>query len=245
MFNSIGVIGGGVMAKGVHRALSREGVQVGLIDARELLSISSVDVSNFDLIIECVVEDFHVKKNIFERLLEANPDAILASCTSSLSIDALQDCMNDSNRFMGIHFMNPASSIKVVEVVPSFNTDQSLVDEVVSWLESIGRKVLVVPDTPGFVVNALLFSFLNQAMLLKEATGLSSEAIDELVTHALGHPLGPFKIMDLVGLDTSENILRNLHLRKPDQFQAPSPSISGLTSKGSLGRKSKSGFYTY
>jgi 3-hydroxyacyl-CoA dehydrogenase len=245
MFNSIGVIGGGVMAKGVHRALSREGVQVVLIDAREFLSISSVDVSNFDLIIECVVEDFQVKKNIFERLLEVNLDAILASCTSSLSINALQDCLSGSNRFMGIHFMNPASSIKVVEVVPSFETDQSLVGEVISWLESIGRKVLVVPDTPGFVVNALLFSFLNQAMALQEVTGLSPEAIDELVTRALGHPLGPFKTLDLIGLDTSENILENLHLRKPDQFQAPAPSISELTSEGRFGRKSKSGFYNY
>ena len=112
-------------------------------------------------------------------------------------------------------------------------------------LESIGRKVLVVPDTPGFVVNALLFSFLNQAMALKEATGLSPEAIDELVTHALGHPLGPFKTMDLVGLDTSENILKNLHLKKPNQFQSPAPSIGELTAEGRLGRKSKSGFYSY
>jgi 3-hydroxybutyryl-CoA dehydrogenase len=245
MFNKIGIVGGGVMATGVRRLLLRENMNAELIDSRKFLENSIVGISNFDLIIECAVEDLSVKKMIFEKLVKLNEHAVLASCTSSLSIDVLQENIAGCTRFLGIHFMNPATSIKTVEVVPSFQTNPKILAEVVAWLEGIEKLVSVVPDSPGFVVNALLFSFLNQAMILMETTNLSAKEIDELVTGSLGHSLGPFKTMDLIGIDTCENILSNLHQRNPELFLEPSMVIKELTSRGITGRKGKQGFYSY
>jgi 3-hydroxyacyl-CoA dehydrogenase len=241
----VGIVGTGVMGKGLHRLFKSKNVESRVISPRELLNGSFSDLADVTMFIECVKEELEIKIDVFNKLQEQSDSAILATCTSSLSVLEIQKHLLSTERFLGIHFMNPPSLINEVEIIPTSITSDKTLAESKSILELLNKRVTIVPDTAGLVVNALLFVMLNRAVKLLEETMLSPNLIDELIMGALGHNLGPLKTIDLIGIDTTLTILGNLYLRDPQNNQTPASLLIKMCEQGRLGRKVKSGFYEY
>jgi 3-hydroxyacyl-CoA dehydrogenase len=242
------VIGSGTMGKGVHNVLSKNGLESYLLNSRfdeELQPEIQIRVSEADLIIECISENFIEKSILHANLSQINNYGILASCTSSLSIKDLQEKVNNPGRFLGIHFMNPASLIPWVEVVPGPHTSNEVLRLTIKLLSEIDRKVVIVQDTPGFALNAILFSMLNRAAYFFEKSGVRPEIIDKLMEGVCSHKLGPLATLDLIGLDTAQEILFNLHARDSEMNLKPAPVIKEMIAQGKLGKKTGTGFYDY
>ena len=242
------VIGSGTMGKGVHTMLSKNGLESYLLNSRfdeNSLPEIQVRVSEADLIIECIPENFVEKCVLHGNLSQLNKNGILASCTSSLSIKDIQEKVNNPARFLGIHFMNPPSLIPWVEVVPGPHTSNEVLLLTIKLLSQIDRKVVKIQDTPGFALNAILFSMLNRAAYFFEKSKVEPEVIDKLMEGVCGHKLGPLATLDLIGLDTAQEILINLHARDPEMNLKPAPIIKQMVLKGKLGKKTGTGFYEY
>jgi 3-hydroxybutyryl-CoA dehydrogenase len=190
-------------------------------------------------VVEAIVEDPEAKAALVSDLGTRLPeDAILATTTSSLSIAELADASGRPDRFVGLHVFNPVPKMDLVELVfpdaASANTRARARD----FCLSLGKTVVEVPDTAGFVVNRLLFPYLFEAVRLMERTGLEPEAIDTCMRLGAGHPLGPLALLDLVGLDVSAAIGRTIGAEVPERVEA-------LIADGALGRKAGRGFYLY
>jgi 3-hydroxyacyl-CoA dehydrogenase len=242
---NIAVIGGGVMAKAINRLLLSNSQHSRLIESRKFLLDKEPNLENLDLIIECVTEDFNVKAEILEKIRIFNKSAIISSSTSSLSIADLQERISFDEKFLGIHFMNPPSQINVVELVPAKYSDPDTVSSVDLWLRSIGQEVVLTQDNPGFLVNALLFTMFNRAAYMLDNSNATASEIDLLMVSVSGHKLGPFRTMDLIGIDTCKVILENLHVRDPLFNLQPANIFEEMISRGALGRKARNGFYKY
>lgn len=198
-----------------------------------------------DLVIEAAVEDLRVKKELFARLSAACPDAILATNTSSLSVGAIAEAVERPERVLGIHFFNPPVAMKLVEMVRAPRTSERVFQE--SWEFVIGglRKTPVdVKDSPGFIVNRVMRPYYVEAQRLA-AAGAGIAALDE-AARAAGAPMGPFELMDLIGLDVNLAITKVIYeaLGRPERF-APPLLQQRLVDGGDLGRKSERGFYLY
>lgn len=242
------VLGTGTMGAGITRLLDRSETSAVNFSFRNFKSISDenlVALSEADFLLECVTENLEIKKSVLRSCSLKNPEAVIASCTSSLSINELQSSVDRPSRFLGVHFMNPPTLISVVELIKGDKTSIETVVKTKLWLESLKRQVLEVPDSPGFVLNAILFSMLNRAAYLMVSGELDSESIDLMMTGVCGHKLGPLATLDLIGLDVSLRILSNLYLTDPKMNLPPAPVIQQLVGKGFLGKKTKQGFYKY
>jgi 3-hydroxyacyl-CoA dehydrogenase len=192
------------------------------------------------LVVEAVIEDIEVKRQILGELGELlGPDAVIASTTSSLSVTELGAASGRPDRFAGIHVFNPVEKMKLVELAfPPEATDETR-SRARALCESLGKEPVEVPDLPGFVVNRLLFPYLFSAVtLLEEGDGLDPEAIDSCMKMGAGHPMGPLTLLDFVGLDVSAAIGEALGVDIP-------PTVRTLIDEGKLGRKSGAGFYDY
>lgn len=207
-----------------------------------------VDVTNVDvvtdlkelgrgtIIIEAVVEDPSTKAVVLGEIITvAGPDAILASTTSSLSIEQLANATSAADRFVGLHVFNPVPKMQLVELVFPAAASESTKDRTRALCEQWEKIAVEVPDTPGFVVNKLLFPYLFSAVDLKQETGLDAKAIDTCMTLGTGQPMGPFALLDFVGLDVSKAI--------GEVIGSPIPQeLEDLVAEGKLGRKSGQGF---
>ena len=197
------------------------------------------ELSESTLVIESVVEDLEIKKNLLAELGEVlGEDAVIASTTSSLSVAELAAASGRPDRFAAIHVFNPVPKMKLVELAFPDEATDSTRRRARELCEALGKQPVEVPDSPGFVVNRLLFPYLFDAVKLLEESGLSPHAIDECMTLGAGHPMGPLALIDFVGLDVSTAIGETLGVDFPQ-------TVRRLIDEGKLGRKSGHGFYDY
>ena len=204
------------------------------------------ELVDVDLVIESVVEDLDVKKALFAELDSVcKPGAILATNTSTLPVVEMAMATARPDLVCGIHFFNPAPAMALVEVVRPVTAGDDTVAAALEFAGSCGKDPVEVKDQAGFVVNALLFPYLNNAVRLLDQGVATKEGIDAAMKGGCGFPMGPFALLDLVGLDTSVAILDALYEEFRDPNYAPVPRLRRLAQSGQLGRKTGSGFYDY
>ena len=199
-----------------------------------------------DLVIESVVEDLATKKELFNELDRVCKDhTILATNTSTLPVVELAMETGRADKVCGVHFFNPATVMSLVEIVRPITASDETIAAARAFAEACGKKPVEVKDQAGFIVNALLFPYLNNAVRLFESGVASKEDIDEAMKGGCGFPMGPFALLDLVGLDTSLAILDALYDEFRDPNYAAVPLLRRMVSAELLGRKSGQGFYDY
>jgi 3-hydroxybutyryl-CoA dehydrogenase len=203
-------------------------------------------LADCDLVIEAVVEDLPVKQALFAALDEiVKPGAILASTTSSLPVIECATSTQRPSDVVGMHFFNPAQVMKLVEIVPTVRTSPDVVATIRSVCQKLSKHPVVCGDRAGFIVNALLFPYLNDAVRMLEAHYATVEHIDSAMKVGCGHPMGPFELLDVVGLDVSLAIQRTLYNEFREPGFAPAPLLEHLVTAGYLGRKTGKGFRDY
>lgn len=204
------------------------------------------DLADCDLVIESVVEDLPVKKHLFNELDRVCGEAaVLATNTSTLPVVELAMETGRPDKVCGIHFFNPAPVMSLVEVVRPITASDDTVADALAFAEACGKEPVEVKDRAGFVVNALLFPYLNNAVRLLEQGVASKEGIDAAMKGGCGFPMGPFALLDLVGLDTSLAILDALYEEHRDPNYAAVPLLRRMVAAEMLGRKAGQGFYRY
>ncbi len=214
----------------------------GRVSATEQLA----DLADCDLVIESVVEDLEVKRGLFTELDGiVKPDAILATNTSTLPVVEMAMATNRPDKVCGIHFFNPAPAMSLVEVVAPLTASDATIEAARAFAEQCGKDPVQVKDRAGFIVNALLFPYLNNAVRMLENGTASAEDIDAAMKGGCNFPMGPLALLDLVGLDTSLAILDALYEEFRDPNYAAVPVLRRMVAAGHLGRKSGRGFYDY
>ena len=204
------------------------------------------DLRECDLVIESIVEDLAVKKHLFNELDRICADhAILATNTSTLPVVELAMETGRPDRVCGVHFFNPAPVMTLVEIVRPLTASDETIASCRAFAEACGKNPVIVKDQAGFIVNALLFPYLNNAVRLLESGVATREDIDEAMKGGCGFPMGPFALLDLVGLDTSLAILDALYDEFRDPNYAAVPLLRRMVSAEMLGRKTGQGFYDY
>lgn len=210
-------------------------------------STNRADLADCDLIIEAIVENLDVKKELFAELgAIAKPEAIFASNTSSFPIGEMASASGRPGRFVGLHFFNPVQLMRLVEVVRTDGTDADAFDAARAFGKACGKTPVSCKDTPGFVVNRLLVPYMVQAIDMLDRGDASKEDIDAAMQFGCGHPMGPLTLTDYVGLDTTLFILEGWTSRYPNEpaFKIPE-SLKRLVSEGKLGRKTGEGYYKW
>jgi 3-hydroxybutyryl-CoA dehydrogenase len=204
------------------------------------------DLKECDLVIEAAVEDMSIKKKIFNELDKACPrDTVLTTNTSCLSVTDLAMATGRPDKIAGLHFFNPAPVMTLVEVVPTLLTSLETLEIARDFGQSVGKTVVQAKDTPGFIVNRLLISFILNAIRLLESGVASRADIDTAIKLGLNHPLGPLALADLIGLDVIYSIANNVYKELKDPQYVPPVMLKKMVASGWLGRKSKKGFYDY
>lgn len=204
------------------------------------------DLADCDLVLESIIEDLDAKKALFAELEGiVGENAILATNTSTLPVVELAVTTDRPDKVVGIHFFNPAPMMNLVEVVRPITAADETVATAVAFAEVCGKNPVVVQDRAGFIVNALLFPYLNNAVRMMENGTASRDAIDAAMKGGCNFPMGPLALLDLVGLDTSVAILDALYAEFRDPNYATVPLLRRMVAAGHLGRKSSLGFYDY
>lgn len=241
---SIERIAGGLtrqVDKGKLDPSARDGILANIRVVTELAGLGDCDI-----VIESVVEDLDIKLQLFRALDGVTkPSAILATNTSTLAVVEMARVVRRPERVCGIHFFNPAVSLPLVEIVRPVTASDETIDRSGAFVAAIGKDGVGVLDRAGFVVNALLFPYLNNAVRMLEDGTASMEDIDTAMKGGCNFPMGPFALLDLVGLDTALAILGTLHTAFGDDNFAPRPMLRELVAQGRLGRKTRAGFYVY
>lgn len=222
-----------------------------VIRAEEELSRLNVtnqitDLADCDLVIETVVEDLEVKLRVIKNLdAVCKADAIIATNTSTFPIIDLAMATQRPDKVCGIHFFNPAQVMKLIEIVKTLVVSEETIQTATSFALSCNKEPVIVKDQAGFIVNALLFPYLNNAVKLLEQGVAAKEDIDTAMKGGCGFPMGPFALLDLVGLDTALSILNSLYDEFKDPNFAPAMLLKRMVTAGMLGRKNGFGFYSY
>ena len=203
-------------------------------------------IADSDLFIEAVVEDLDVKNTLWAQLDKiARPDAIFASNTSSLTIIAMAAASGRPDRMLGLHFFNPVPLMKLVEVVRTITTSEDTERRALDFVRALGKEPIRAKDSSGFVVNLLLIPYMLDAINAVEAGVASVEDIDKGMQLGAGHPMGPFTLLDFVGLDTAYKIAEIMFTEYRESRYAPPPLLKRMVLAGMLGKKSGKGFYDY
>ena len=202
------------------------------------------EFEDVDIVIEAVPEKIGIKKAVFKELEGVCPEeAIFASNTSALSISEMGAATGKPHKIIGMHFFNPAHVMKLVEVIPGLDTSQETVDDVVMFTESLRKIPVVVQECPGFLVNRLLMPYLNEAVLALEEGAATAEEIDQAIVE-WGMPMGPFTLMDMLGIDVCSHVGTYLYGEYGDRM-TPAPLFSKLIEAGRFGEKTGNGFYDH
>ncbi|QYL17652.1 3-hydroxybutyryl-CoA dehydrogenase [Mycolicibacterium pallens] len=216
--------------------------------ARLAFTTDLAELSDRQLVIEAVVEDEAVKGKIFAQLDEliTDPDAVLASNTSSIPIMKIAAATKNPSRVLGLHFFNPVPVLPLVELINTLVTSEAAIARVEQFAgEVLGKKVVRCGDRSGFVVNALLVPYLLSAIRMVEAGVATIEDVDTAIVAGLSHPMGPLRLSDLIGLDTMKLIADSMYEELKDAHYAPPPLLLRMVEAGQLGKKSGQGFYSY
>ena len=241
------------LVAGLEKSLGKQ-VEKGRLDDTErqaILQRLSVttdlgELADCDLVVESVIEDLAVKRHLFNELDRVCADsAVLASNTSTLPVVDLAMETGRPDQVCGIHFFNPAPMMALVEVVRAITSSDETVATARAFAERCGKTVVDVRDQAGFIVNALLFPYLNNAVKLLDAGVATRDDIDAAMKGGCNFPMGPLELLDLVGLDTSLAILEALYAEFNDPNYAPAPLLRRMVSAERYGRKSRMGFYDY
>ncbi|MFG1923522.1 3-hydroxyacyl-CoA dehydrogenase family protein [Cryptosporangium sp. NPDC048952] len=237
------------LTKSLDRAVSKGKLSPSDRDAvlgRVTGSAAFDDLSDVDLVVEAVVEDLTVKRELFATLdAVCKPGSVLATTTSSLPVIECATATKRPQDVVGLHFFNPATVMKLVEIVSTVSTAPDVVATAHAVTTSLGKHPVDCRDRAGFIVNALLFPYLNDAVAMLDAHYADADEIDTAVTLGFGYPMGPFALLDVVGLDVSLAIQKELHAEFHEPGFEPVPLLSHLVAAGYLGRKTSRGFRDY
>lgn len=235
------------LERGVGAGRITEGERDGAIDKLRFTT-SLTDLADRQLVIEAVIEDESIKAGIFSRLDEivTDPDAVLATNTSSIPVMKIAAATGNPGRVLGLHFFNPVPVLPLVELVTTLVTDEAAAARTEHFAATVlGKQVVRCSDRSGFVVNALLMPYLLSAVRMVES-GLATVAdVDKAVVAGLSHPMGPLRLSDLIGLDTLKLIADKMYEEFKEPLYGPPPLLLRMVEAGWLGRKSGRGFYTY
>ncbi|KQV03283.1 MULTISPECIES: 3-hydroxyacyl-CoA dehydrogenase family protein [unclassified Kitasatospora] len=199
-----------------------------------------------DLVIEEVPEQLELKREIFAELDRiCPPETVLATGTTALSVTRIAAATARPERVLGLHFFNPVHTMKLVEVVRTVLTTPQVAEQAADFARELGKEPVAAGDRAGFVVNGLLFAYLNQAAAMFESKYATREDIDAAMRLGCGLPMGPLALLDLIGVDTARTVLEAMYEQSKDRLHAPAPILGQLVAAGLLGRKSGRGFYTY
>ncbi|MFF4981017.1 3-hydroxybutyryl-CoA dehydrogenase [Streptomyces sp. NPDC001046] len=200
------------------------------------------------LVVEAVKEDDQLKRELFASLdkIVEDPDAILATNTSSLPVARLAAATRRPGQVLGLHFFNPVPVLPLVELVPTVLTDEAVSARALVFVRDVlGKKPITSPDRAGFLVNALLFPYLLSAIRMVESGLATAEVVDQGMVQGCSHPMGPLRLADLIGLDTTVSIAQAMYEEFKEPQYAPPPLLLRMVESGLLGKKSGRGFYTY
>jgi 3-hydroxybutyryl-CoA dehydrogenase len=233
------------LAKGVERGkVTPEGRDAAL--GRLTLTTRLDDLAECDIVLEAVVEDLEVKNALWKELdALCPPHTIFASNTSSLTIAAMAAATARADRVVGLHFFNPVPQMKLVEVVRTVTTSAETVERAFAFARALGKEPIAAKDNSGFVVNLLLVPYLLDAITQLERGVASVDDVDKGMTLGTGHPMGPFTLLDLIGLDTIHRIAEIMFDEYRERRYAPPPLLKRMVLAGMYGRKSGKGFYDY
>ncbi|XP_035221432.1 hydroxyacyl-coenzyme A dehydrogenase, mitochondrial-like [Stegodyphus dumicola] len=204
-------------------------------------------VKNADIVIEAIVENISIKQDLFRSLDKAAPSSTLfASNTSSLSITDIASATQRKDRFGGLHFFNPVPVMKLLEVIRTTETSDDTYNKMMEFGKNLGKETITCKDTPGFVVNRLLVPYMGEAVRMLERGDATAKDIDTAMKLGAGYPMGPFELLDYVGLDTTKFIINGWHEKFPDNpLFKPVPLLNKLVAEGKLGVKTGEGFYKH
>ncbi|HAL62327.1 MAG TPA: 3-hydroxybutyryl-CoA dehydrogenase [Chloroflexi bacterium] len=233
------------LAKGVERGkVTPEEMDAAL--ARIQGTVDIQDFEDCDLVIEAIIENMEAKKEVFASLDGiCPPHTILASNTSSLCITEIASATKRGEKVLGLHFFNPVPLMRLLEIVHTILTSEETFERARKFGESLGKEIVVAKDTPGFIVNLLLIPYLLDAVRALEKGVATKEDIDKSMVLGLNHPMGPFTLLDLLGLDTTLFIADAMYGEFKESRYAAPPLLRRMVTAGHLGRKTGKGFYDY
>ncbi|RHW38444.1 3-hydroxyacyl-CoA dehydrogenase family protein [Lysinibacillus yapensis] len=233
----------------------QKSVEKGKIDERQKAEVlerikvttNLEDLKEVDVVVEAVIENLEVKKDVFAKLDAILPaDVIIATNTSSMSITVLGEATNRPERVAGLHFFNPAQIMKLVEIVRGFKTSDETVNDLKAFSQQLNKEAVVVnKDVPGFIVNRIMIPQFIEAIKLLEEGVASAEDIDKAVTLGLNYPMGPFTLQDYAGVDIGYHVMEYFKNEFADDRFAPPLLLKQLVRAGRLGKKTGAGFYDY
>jgi 3-hydroxybutyryl-CoA dehydrogenase len=214
--------------------------------ARLTLTTELSDLADCDLVIEAVLEELPLKREVFAELDRiTRPNAILATNTSALSVAEIAEATERPERVVGMHFFNPAPVLPLVEIVRAPKSSDDAVRAAYAWAERAGKQPVNCNDTPGFIVNRILIPLLNDCVRVLDEAGVSPEDLDKAMVNGAGWPLGPCALVDLVGIDVHVHASEALHAKLGEDRMAPPERLVAMQKEGRLGRKTGAGFFEY
>jgi 3-hydroxybutyryl-CoA dehydrogenase len=213
---------------------------------RLMLTTDLADLADCDLVIEAVLEELDLKRELFAELDRVTrPDAILATNTSALSVSEIAVATERPQRVVGMHFFNPAPVLPLVEIVRGRESSDEAIDAAYGWAEHAGKQPVRCNDTPGFIVNRILIPLLNDCVRVLDEAGVVPEEMDKAMTNGAGWPMGPCALIDLIGIDVHVHASEALHGKLGEERMAPPDRLVRMHEEGALGRKTGRGFYEY
>jgi 3-hydroxybutyryl-CoA dehydrogenase len=237
----------------IDRYLTR-GVEKGRLSEEErdaalgrlTLTTELAELADCDLVIEAVLEELDLKREVFAELDRVTrPDAVLATNTSALSVAEIAEATRHPERVVGMHFFNPAPVLPLVEIVRAPKSSDEAVETAYAWAKGAGKQPVRCNDTPGFIVNRILIPLLNDCVRVLDEANVRPEDMDTALTNGAGWPLGPCALIDLIGIDVHVHASEALHDKLGEPRMAPPGRLVQMRAEGKLGRKSGEGFYTY
>ena len=233
------------LSRGVEKGrLSEEEKDAAL--GRLTLVTEVADLGSCHLVIEAAFEDLAVKRQLFVELEKVvEPQAILATNTSALSVTEIADATSSRERVVGMHFFNPAPVLPLVEVIRTAQTSDEVFDTAYAFVEGIGKKPVACNDTPGFIVNRILIPLLNNCVRVLDESRVTPEDVDRAMRFGVNWPIGPCALIDLIGVDVHVHASEALHAALGEERMAPPERLLQMQQAGHLGRKTGQGFYEY
>ncbi|HEY5659423.1 MAG TPA: 3-hydroxyacyl-CoA dehydrogenase family protein [Gaiellaceae bacterium] len=233
------------LARGVEKGRLSEDERDAAV-GRLTLTTELSELADCDLVIEAVLEELDLKREVFAELDRlAVPDTILATNTSALSVSDIAQATKHPERVVGMHFFNPAPVLPLVEIVRTPRSADDAVDAAYDWAERAGKQPVRCNDTPGFIVNRILIPLLNDCVRVLDEADVRPEDLDKAMTNGAGWPMGPCALIDLIGIDVHVHASEALHGKLGETRMAPPERLVRMQQEGKLGRKSGAGFYTY